>query len=196
MSQFATLAQLEDRLGESIPSGQEENTATGLLQYASALIQNYTGQNFDAASAAVETFDAPGKAPIFLQFVPVNSVTSVVQDGDTLTVSDDINWYENGVVKRSAGASWGTELQSVVVTYSYGYAVDGDGITAVPDDVRAVCLNVVARAISGRPIMHRATGTADSEGNPTVLPVTETVDLQLDDEDKEVLDRYRVVAVA
>lgn len=196
MSQFATVAQLEARIGESIGnSGQRFDTATQLLQHASALIQNYTGQTFDSASAAVETFDAPGTSPLFLQYVPVNGVASVTQDGNALTVTDDFNWYANGVVERTSGTSWGTKPKSVVVAYSHGYTVT-DGITAVPGDVKAVCLEVVARAVTGRPVMHRATGTADSEGNPTVLPITDHVDLALSKDDKDVLDRYRIPVFA
>lgn len=195
MSQFATVAQLEDRLGETIgASGQRYETATLLLQLASALIQDYTGQLFDAASVTA-TFDPPGKLPLFLPFVPVTAVNTVTQDDTTLTETDEFDWYENGVIARRDGVSWGTTPKTLVVAYEYGYAVV-DGITQVPDGVKSVCLDVVARAVKGRPVMHRATGTADSEGNPTVLPITEHVDLVLSKENEATLDAHRLVSVA
>lgn len=195
MSQFATVEDLGDRIGETIPPGQETSTADLLLQQASALIQNYTDQLFDEDTETV-TLDAEDADVLFLPQLPVTAVSAVSLSGSAFSLPADIVFYGDGRLYRAAGVRWyAAARQAVSVTYTHGYPVT-NGITAVPDDVRQVCLDVVARAVAGPPIMERATGTADSEGNPIVLPRPESVSLSLSEENREVLDRYRTLVVA
>jgi hypothetical protein len=189
------VADLANRIGESIPAGQATNSAALLLQLASALIKSHTGQQFDRATETV-ALTANDSDLLELPQRPVTAVSSVSVDTAALTPTTDFVFDADGSLWR-VGTNWTSPYRNTVaVTYTHGYAVDGQGITAVPDDVKQVCLDVVARAVMGRPVLHRATGNPDSEGNAVVQAAREPENLKLTAEDKDTLAHYHRVAVA
>lgn len=191
MSQFATVAQLGVRIGKTIAAAsQEETTATELLREASSLIQAHTGQLFDAVANETVLLTADGSEWLTLPQRPVTAVSALSIDGTALATPGEYLWDADGNLSRVSTSWWSPNRRSVSVTYSHGYAVDGNGITLVPAQVRTICLNMVARVYLGRLVTRRATGTPDTEGNPVVQNVREPVDLALTEDEKQILSDF------
>ncbi len=188
---FASTAELATYLGRTFTAGAETTQAQQFLDLATAEIRRYTGQTISLVASDALTVDAPVSGPIFLPEVPVNSVASVTVNGTALVVANDVDFTSYGVLYRTA-VPWSSGLTvdsaraAVVVTYSHGYAT-------VPDDVKSVCLSMTAERLQGR-----AGTTADSEGNPvSVSQVRPNAGLhEFTDQERDVLDRYRLIAVA
>ncbi len=84
------------------------------------------------------TLDCAGSYRLFLPELPVILVGAVVEDGVALTVTDDYKLGSYGILYR-VDDDWKAGVQIVQVTYTHGYAV-------IPDDVTAVCARAASRA--------------------------------------------------
>lgn len=188
---FASVSDLATFLGRTIAVGAETTQAQLLLDLATAQMQAYMGQVISAVAGEVIVVDAPldPTMPIILPESPVTAVSAVSVDGTALVVATDVDWYSTGLVYRRDNRWWsttGTGRQRVSITYSHGYAT-------IPVDLKDVCLAIAAQRLSGEP------GTlVDSEGNPaTVSIVQRSGELhQFTEAERDVMDRYRVLAVA
>ena len=107
------------------------------IDEATAAIQNYCHQELEYAANDVLTLDCPGGSKIFLPELPVISVSTVVENEVTLTVTTDYKLGQFGILYR-VGRSWAAGVQNVVVTYSHGYA-------DIPDDILGVCTRAASR---------------------------------------------------
>jgi len=111
------------------------------ISEASAAIRNYCHQYIGLVEDESITLDvwAP-RWNLVLPELPVVSVASVVEDGDTLTEGSDEDYVlaQYGQLIRR-GRRWAVGPQIVVVTYSHGY-------DEIPDDVAAVCARAASRA--------------------------------------------------
>lgn len=192
---FAIYQDLEDRLRVTF-SGAEQVQATALIDAATAIIKAHAGQTIEQVAGDTVTLDGNGQSVIALPEVPVTAVASVTVDGEALTFDEDYRWSPNGMLERSWGgfwgrqfASWGDELQSVVVVYTHGYSV-------IPDDLRVVCVEVAARAWS------TPTGAVRSEsmGSWSVTYAAGSIDqatgLTLTAGEQSVIARYSTLAIA
>lgn len=138
-----------EALGQ-VDFGNEPDTAVTLyIAAAQAAVEGYCGRSLERQVGRVDTLDGTGMPLIGLPLYPVETVASVVEDGDTLTVNEDFLLYpERGALLRLDGSTdrewwWDWRRQSVVVTYTAGYA-DGEAFP-VPDDLRWVIANVALR---------------------------------------------------
>lgn len=147
MTQFATSAELAARLGITYVTGESARADT-LLALASGLIQEESGQTISLVSD--DTYTRPGSPArrVRLPERPVVSVDSVTLDGTELVEGDA--WYLDGdeIVRTGfittsltfgIAGSWGTPEQDLVVVYTHGWST-------IPSAVKAVCLEMVARA--------------------------------------------------
>lgn len=143
MAQFATSEALEARLGVEFNS-VEEGRADTLLELASGLIVDETGQQFELVEDDVLERRGTSDDRITLPGRPVVSVASVVLDSAALV--EDQDWYRDGdtlVALRTVRppgyvGGFGYPWQELVVTYTHGYET-------VPPIVRGVCLEMVVR---------------------------------------------------
>jgi len=137
---LCTQADVEKLLQIDFGNDPDDSVAQYIAQ-ATAAIETYCGQRLEADTGLVVTLQAQTASTwMFLPRFPVTDVTSVVEDGVTLTTSDEYRWYENGQVRRVTGqfdALWSAYLDAIVVTFDAGYAT-------VPDDVVLACATVAA----------------------------------------------------
>ena len=179
-------------------TSEPEAQVTYLIENAGAQIESYLDRTVEAATGIIETLDGIGQHVIRLKDWPVNAMTSIVEDGVTLTITEDYLWYPNGIVRRMSGdlrISWAFKDQGVVITYEAGYAT-------VPFTIRDVCARMVARAFqAGAAYANTPTGAegikklsldgSDSvEYSDAVRDVTMAAIIIRDDE-KQSLNRYR-----
>ena len=137
MAAFCTIDDLEAFLQVVIADGNA--SALAAIASASAAIQNYCRQTISQVVSDALTLTVPEcRRTILLPEQPVTAISSVVEDGTTLTVGDDYQWSQSGLLTRQ-GRDWASGWQDVVVTYTHGYAV-------TPEDLKSVCVQAAARA--------------------------------------------------
>lgn len=91
---------------------------------AEARINAWTGTTFELVEETVET-ERPGHVPdrdLPLEATPIESVTSVTVEGETLAIADVIIHDTHLELDASADRdAWPTDRRSVEVTFTYGY---------------------------------------------------------------------------
>jgi hypothetical protein len=148
VAQFATAAELGDRLGLTLTNA-EITRANALLTLASGLIQDGTKQTISLVTG--EVFTRKGDYPnrIRLPQRPVVSVASVTLDGVALVAGTDFYLDGDELVRMNAlpqasfglpNSGWGYPWKDIVVTYTHGYAT-----IAIPTLVKTVCMEMVTR---------------------------------------------------
>lgn len=145
---LCTVADLEAFTQTDI-TNQTDPTILLYIGAAQSSIETFCDRKFDRSVGQVDTLDGQGDRTIRLDRYPIETMTSIVEDGVTLTAGEDFVFYENGRLTRLAGSTevegyWSTRRQSVVVTFTGGFE-DGQAF-GVPDDLRKVCATVAARS--------------------------------------------------
>lgn len=122
-AQIVSLAQLKAALSISSSDSTKDESLREYLAQATDLAERYCNRTL-RRKAIVETHDG-GRQAVCLYAPPVLSVTSVVEDGVTLSASDYVLNAPAGILYRGSKDSrltWDDGLQTVVVTYVAGYA--------------------------------------------------------------------------
>lgn len=142
---LCTQLDVEMRLQWDI-TAEPEAVITALIADATGIIESELRRPVESAGR-VETFDGGGWS-LFLTNWPVTTMTTVVEDGVTLTVNTDYKWTATGKLIRVSGGyqTWwtATKPQSIVVTYTGGYIA----ATHVSEfnHLSSICAEMVARA--------------------------------------------------
>tara|TARA_R100000278_G_scaffold95669_1_gene73045 strand:- start:959 stop:1603 length:645 start_codon:yes stop_codon:yes gene_type:complete len=121
----------------------ESHVTNTFIPYVDAAIKRYLGYDIEQATFT-ETFDGNEQKDIFLRHVPIASITSVTEDGSTLTEGNtkDYVYYDNGRLSRIAIRWSGIKPKNVVVTYVGGYASSD-----IPDQIKFTAARAAARLV-------------------------------------------------
>jgi hypothetical protein len=139
MADFATVAELEGFLGTSALGAR----GTAMLGYASAAIRLFTRQDLEAVTGRQEEFAAEwNRYYISVTQRPVTALTMTV---DAVAFTEFWANYISGDIYREDGFPW--DEGPIIVTYDSGYAANSDEIASI----KAICLEVAARALTGPP---------------------------------------------
>lgn len=169
---FATVEELEAFVGESLDDARAQH----FLDLATAAILNHIDDPTLVANDSV-TLDG-GVSYLFVDG-PVTAVTSITVDG-TLVASTNYVWNEAGTIRGVDSYVFGSGIASVVVTFTHGYSI-------IPDDIKAVCLNIAARAITDEGGSVLSGGIPEARGwGPEV---------RLRPEEEMLLSRYAPVGI-
>lgn len=113
-----------------------------LIGIATARIETLVDRTFADEAGIIETLDGGGRSTLYLSKWPVSTITSVVEDGVTLTANEHyLAYMDRGKLVRGTSSSrwrWTYNRQGVVVTYDGGYAT-------IPADIVGVCAGLVGR---------------------------------------------------
>jgi len=158
MAYFCTVQDVADFLQIEIVDADQVAGCQRAIEEATEVIRNYCHQQIDLVEDDAYTFDVPAaRYNLLLPELPVVSVASVVEDGETLTVDDDYKLANYGQLVR-IGQCWEEGIQIVTVTYTHGY----DAYDALPDDIVGVATRAASRAFQA------GLRAADSDGVPGV----------------------------
>ncbi len=182
-------------------TAEPDSTVTSYLIQAQAAAEAYCQRHFDYATTNIETFDGDGNTAIIqVDRWPIDTVTTVVESGVTLTVDQDYILYTgNGWVMRTAGGArqakgWRDHRRGVVITYDGGYVLEGGGAGAMtPDDLILAVTRVAGRLFrsGSAPIAGPVSSvTLDGIGSTSYSGTVTVTDLVLLDEEKASLDPY------
>jgi hypothetical protein len=102
------------------------------IDWACATVETYCNRTFTAADYT-ETYDGNGQDVLYLRQYPINSVTSITLDDDTLD-SDDYTVETTGVYYEDG---WTKSRRNIVVVYNAGYST-------IPADLHMICTRLSA----------------------------------------------------
>lgn len=133
MASFADAADLGLFLQQEV----DEDTADLVLAIASSTIRTYVGWSITEEIGVELSTQGTGGDAIWLPTKHLTGVTSVEENGQSLTFADDYRWKTSGRVRR-IGGRWSCVEHSVELVFDHGYPTS-------PDDVKGVCLVLASR---------------------------------------------------
>jgi len=140
MADFCTVDDLIELLQIDISDADAVASAERAITEATAAIKNYCHQEIALVEDDEITLDVWARThKLVLPQMPVISVASVVEDGETLTEGDDEDYVlvEHGILYR-VGQFWAVGPQIVTVTYTHGYS-------EIPQNIVDICARAAAR---------------------------------------------------
>lgn len=146
---FCTAADVRTYVQFSLDSSLTTHLSNNIIPLVEAAIKEYVGYDVEQATQT-ETFTGDQTKDLFLTHLPVNSITSIVEDGVTLEEgnSKDFVKYSNGRLTR-IGQRWSyLKPLNIVVTYNAGYyAISGSDTPKLPVQFKAVTERASARIL-------------------------------------------------
>lgn len=177
MAQFVTNVELATRLG-LVLTVEEQARADSLLTLASGLIQGETEQTIERVVDDSLQRKGTHSSCVRLPERPVESVTSVTLNGETLVEGTEFYRIGDELIRlrgapeshfdwQSYGGGWGYPYHDLTVVYTHGYAV-------IPAEVKAVCIEAVVRVwVNPGAVAQQAIGGASTaysfQGNVGML---------------------------
>ena len=129
------LVETKEHLNIALTDTTHDEELRRTIKGASAVAEGIVGAC--ATRTVAETVSGRGGARIYLGLAPVVSVTSIVEDGATLTAGAYSAANKTGIITR-VGAGWAVGANNVTVTYVAGRPVIKNNILeGVKDLVRA-----------------------------------------------------------
>jgi hypothetical protein len=139
MADFCTVDDLEELLQIPIEGVEQIASAGRAIKEATAAIRNYCHQYLELVEDEEITLDnCLYGTKLFLPELPVVSVSSVEEDGETLAVTTDYKLGQYGILHR-VNRRWARGIQIITVTYTHGHET-------LPDDVVQVAVRAAARS--------------------------------------------------
>ena len=146
---LSTVSDVEKVLGVDLSSSDETNVTNVFIPAADAAIENFVGYSLNYEASLSETIDGNADDSIYLKRVPIVSITSIVEDGVTLTEGNDedyVVYKQLGLVKRTGLQYWSSQrLQNIAVTYNAGYSDSEATAEDIPKDLKFVSARVAGR---------------------------------------------------
>ena len=184
---FCTAADVESFALIDFNSALETHLTNELIPLVEDVIREYLGYDVDYATHT-ETFSGNQTRELFLAERPVLSVTSVVEDGNTLEYGNqkDYLWYENGRIRR-IGSRWSFAYpDNITVTYTAGYNTGGGTGRTLPRAFR------VATARSSARVLEAALVLSAQQEPGEIKPQTATAASNFTAADSESLGDYSI----
>lgn len=139
---FATISDLENVLGREID--EADASALFALDAATAMVRGIVEQYIEEVEDDVIVLDGSGTRVLLLPETPVSDVSLIEVDGEELN-ADEYQWSANGYVRKLNG-TWTTDLRSIEVTYTHGYATIPPLIVSITAKLAARMLDTPAAA--------------------------------------------------
>jgi hypothetical protein len=151
---FSTATDVETFALIDFHSDLETHLTNNIIPLIDDAIREYVGYDVDYATHT-ETFSGNQTKELFLEQRPVIAVTSIVEDGNTLTYGnqEDFLWYNNGRIRR-IGSRWSFAYpDNITVTYTAGYDTGGGTGITLPNAFKYVSARASARLLESQLVM-------------------------------------------
>ena len=124
-----------------LSSSLQTSLTNSIIPFADSTIKTYVGYDIEAANQT-EVLFGDNNREISLKHLPVNSITSITEDGNTLTEGneEDFVFHPNGRVERVLSRWSGAKPRNITVVYNAGYS-------PIPDDIRFTSARISARMV-------------------------------------------------
>lgn len=151
---FSTATDVETFALIDFHSDLETHLTNNIIPLIDDAIREYVGYDVDYATHT-ETFSGNQTKELFLEQRPIIAVTSVVEDGNTLTYGNqkDFLWYKNGRIRR-IGSRWSFAYpDNITVTYTAGYDTGGGYGLTLPNAFKYVSARASARLLESQLVL-------------------------------------------
>jgi hypothetical protein len=151
---FSTATDVETFALIDFHSDLETHLTNNIIPLIDDAIREYVGYDVDYATHT-ETFSGNQTKELFLEQRPVIAVTSIVEDGNTLTYGnqEDFLWYNNGRIRR-IGSRWSFAYpDNITVTYTAGYDTGGGTGITLPNAFKYVSARASARLLESQLVL-------------------------------------------
>ena len=120
---LCSVSDVEQFLQVDLNSTVESSVTNTFIPYVDSAIKRFLGYDVEQATHT-ETFDGNEQQDLFLRHIPIASITSVVEDGNTLVSGNEEDYvhYDNGRLRRIVVRWSGIKPKNISVTYVGGYA--------------------------------------------------------------------------
>lgn len=138
---LCSYSDVETFLNIDLDTSLQSQLTNTFIPYVDAAIKRFLGYDVEQATYT-ETFDGNEQTDIFLRHVPIASITSVTEDGNTLVQGNekDYVYYDNGRLRRIVVRWSGIKPKNVTVVYVGGYASD-----SIPENISLTSARATAR---------------------------------------------------
>jgi uncharacterized phiE125 gp8 family phage protein len=191
---LTSLARVKNMLG--ITSTGNDDVLKQLINAATDYIERATERTFSETTYTNKEITTNGRKNLMLPAFPVSILTQIEYRAGT---SDNPNWTsyspseyiledaDLGLVRKEGG-NWPSEANGVRATFTAGYKIDFDNVGdltkhTLPEDISATAARIVARWWARREKEGRTTETFNG--------ATITWDRELNQEDKDTIERYK-----
>jgi hypothetical protein len=176
---LCSASDVEQFLQIDLNSTVESSVTNTFIPYVDAAIKRYLGHDIEQATYT-ETFDGNEQQDLFLRHIPIASITSVTEDGNTLVTGNEKDYvhYDNGRLRRIVVRWSGIKPKNILVTYVGGYQSadipEQIKFTSAKASARMVmtALQISAKADTGEVGSHLADNTSSSRFD---VPITERI---------------------
>lgn len=181
-SPFASPEELAAKSKGRIP--EDDPDAEGALTAASQRIRDYAGWHIWPQVSEVIHLNGPGLRELFLPTLFLASITSITDDGETVTVADldyNVGKLTDGIID---GRCWSTKRGAVVATIVHGHPV-------VPAGLRYLTMQMAARAL-GSPLGATKEASLSSSVSWSLTGTQKAGGVVLLDDEHAEIDAYRI----
>ena len=142
----------------------ESDITNVYIPYVDSAIKRFLGYDPEFNSSITEKFDGKERTHLFLKVAPVVSVTSVTEDGTTLTSGNDkdyVAYLEEGYIVKTGKSRWSdARMQNIEVVYSGGFQV-------LPSVITFTCARSVARLLNNNLMLSSLQKKTEIESHKT-----------------------------
>lgn len=119
----------------------QTSITNNIIPFADQIIKTYLGYDIELGDKT-EILFGDNLRELALKHIPVNSITSITEDGNSLTQGNESDYvfHSNGRVERVLGRWSGAKPKNITVVYNAGYST-------IPDDIKFTSARVSARII-------------------------------------------------
>jgi len=138
---LCSYSDVEAIVGIDFSSTVQTSITNNFIPYSDKIIKTYIGYDIEAGNKT-ETIFGNNMRELSLKHLPVNSITSVTEDGNTLTEGNEEDFvvHPNGRLERVLSRWSGSKPRNVVVVYNAGYST-------IPEDIRFTSARISARMV-------------------------------------------------
>ena len=138
---LCTVSDVEAIVQIDFASTLETSITNNIIPFADQVIKTYLGYDIEAADQT-ETLFGDNLRELNLKHIPVNSISSITEDGNALSEgnTNDYVFHSNGRVERVLGRWSGAKPKNISVSYNAGYST-------IPEDIKFTSARISARII-------------------------------------------------
>ena len=142
---LCSVSDVESIIQIDYSSTLESDITNVYIPYVDSAIKRFLGYDPEYDSSITEKFDGREKTHLFLKVVPVVSITSVTEDGFSLTEGNDkdyVAYLEEGYLVKTGKSRWSdARMQNVTVVYAAGFQT-------IPDVIKFTSARCAARLLN------------------------------------------------
>tara|TARA_B100000424_G_scaffold87065_1_gene65108 strand:- start:3179 stop:3817 length:639 start_codon:yes stop_codon:yes gene_type:complete len=138
---LCSFSDVEAIVGIDFSSTVQTSITNNFIPYSDKIIKTYIGYEIEQTNHT-EVLFGNNMRELSLINLPINSITSIVEDGQTLTEGNENDFvvHPNGRLERVLSRWSGSKPRNITVVYNAGYAT-------IPEDIRFTSARISARMV-------------------------------------------------